>query len=560
MQFCQKYRLAEKMDFRAWLVILGLALALAIVAVVPFGCGPTSPGGIGLAGTDGPSSAQYFHDWPADRKPDLVLVLSAQQHGYLQPCGCSYPQFGGLERRYNLLQHLKKDKGWPLVAVDLGDIPQERGPQRMLKYVTSMEADKVMGYSAVGIGQFEAQLPLIDGLAEFALNNVGPPRVLAANLQNRKKDYAGMVDGLAFAGGENGVPKVGITAVVGPTVAKAVAPFKVNFDPVNQSLPPILAEFQKEKTEFQVLLFQGSEQEAKACAQEFTRFQVILRLTEEEEPPEKPVLVGNTRVIGVGHKGRYVGVVGFFRTGRPSPTFDMYYQLMKLAPEYETPPGKDADNPVLGILEGYSQKVRNENYLANYPQAKHPVQIAYPDAKYVGSDKCKKCHEHAYAVWQKSKHAHAFQSLVAGTRPSLRQFDGECVVCHVTGFEYQTGYRNETDTPLFKNVGCESCHGPGSEHAIKKNRSAKLLALMNPYKVPANETDPAKKRRLLGMHDSCTHCHDVDNDVNWNKPPAAPNKPPTWFTSDWGKIIHMTPKALPAGAGKNGQGENRESR
>jgi hypothetical protein len=543
------------MDLRTWSAVDLFVVILTFVAIAPLGCGPTSTGGIG-SDERGGSSSLYFHDWPKG-KPDLVLLLSAQQHGYLQPCGCSYPQFGGLERRYNLLQHLRKEKGWPIVAVDLGDIPQERGPQRMLKYVTSMEADKIMGYSAVGIGQYEIQLPLIEGLGEFALNNDGPPRVLAANLQKRETDYKGMVDGLAFAGGTEGMPKVGITAVVGPSVAQAVQRFQVKFDPLNQSLPPILEEFQKAKTDIAVLLFHGSEDEAKACAQQFPQFQVILRLTEEEEPPEKPNRVGTTRVIGVGHKGRYVGVLGFFRTGRQNPPFDMYYQLMKLGPEYETPKGKDAANPVLGILERYSKKVMDEKFLEQYPQAKHPVQIAYPDAKYVGSDKCKKCHEHAYNVWLNSKHAHAFQSLVTATRPSLRQFDGECVVCHVTGFEYQTGYRNEKDTLLLKNVGCESCHGPGSEHAIKKNRSPKLLALMNPWKTKSNEDEPTKKRRLLGLHDTCTHCHDVDNDVNWNKPPAAANKPPTWFTRDWKKIEHMTPKEA---LGKNDPAENGESR
>src|SRR5262245_58717521 len=68
--------------------------------------------------------ARLCHGWT---KPDLVLVLSGQQHGYLLPCGCSRPQYGGLERRHNLIQILK-DRGWPVTAVDLGDIPQDKGP------------------------------------------------------------------------------------------------------------------------------------------------------------------------------------------------------------------------------------------------------------------------------------------------------------------------------------------------------------------------------------------------------------------------------------------------
>lgn len=48
--------------------------------------------------------ARLFRDWG---KADFVVVLSAQQHGYMLPCGCSRPQVGGLERRYNFIQLLK---------------------------------------------------------------------------------------------------------------------------------------------------------------------------------------------------------------------------------------------------------------------------------------------------------------------------------------------------------------------------------------------------------------------------------------------------------------------
>ena len=56
-----------------------------------------------------------------------MVLLSGEQHGYLQPCGCSSPQYGGLERRYNLVHQLMKDRGWQFTALDVGDIAQERG-------------------------------------------------------------------------------------------------------------------------------------------------------------------------------------------------------------------------------------------------------------------------------------------------------------------------------------------------------------------------------------------------------------------------------------------------
>src|SRR6476646_7006724 len=77
---------------------------------------------IGLAAVHGvpaplthaqPAAAQPqpFATWPRDTKPDAVLVITGQTYGYLQPCGCSRPQIGGLERRANFIAGLKA-KGW----------------------------------------------------------------------------------------------------------------------------------------------------------------------------------------------------------------------------------------------------------------------------------------------------------------------------------------------------------------------------------------------------------------------------------------------------------------
>src|SRR2546426_3771802 len=52
-----------------------------------------------------PAGPPLFRDWP---KPDVALLLTGEQNGYLQPCGCSAIQLGGLARRYNFSQSLGK--------------------------------------------------------------------------------------------------------------------------------------------------------------------------------------------------------------------------------------------------------------------------------------------------------------------------------------------------------------------------------------------------------------------------------------------------------------------
>jgi hypothetical protein len=111
-------------------------------------------------------------------RPDLTLLITGQQHGYLLPCGCSRPQVGGLERRYNFFQALSS-RGWKTLPVDLGDISQMAGPvnlsnmQGLMKYRYSMQALKMLGYAAVGLGEYEGALPFFKALGEYA--HVGRP-------------------------------------------------------------------------------------------------------------------------------------------------------------------------------------------------------------------------------------------------------------------------------------------------------------------------------------------------------------------------------------------------
>src|SRR4051812_27344339 len=58
-------------------------------------------GGLPDTSSSGDSVVDLLRKWD---KPELALIFSGQQLGYLQPCGCSHPQYGGLTRRYNLLE------------------------------------------------------------------------------------------------------------------------------------------------------------------------------------------------------------------------------------------------------------------------------------------------------------------------------------------------------------------------------------------------------------------------------------------------------------------------
>src|SRR3954469_20165816 len=97
-----------------------------------------------------------FVNWP---KPDVALVFSGEQNGYLEPCGCAglENQKGGLKRRSTFLKQLR-EKHWNVVAMDLGGQETRTGIQAIRKVDFTYAALMKMGYAVVGFGLGELKL------------------------------------------------------------------------------------------------------------------------------------------------------------------------------------------------------------------------------------------------------------------------------------------------------------------------------------------------------------------------------------------------------------------
>jgi hypothetical protein len=86
--------------------------------------------------------------------------------------------------------------------------------------------------------------------------------------------------------------------------------------------------------------------------------------------------------------------------------------------------------------------------------------VARGTARYVGTPVCAACHTDAATAHDVSAHARALQTLVsAGAAASPA-----CLSCHVTGFGHPGGWAGPRSAAGLDAVGCESCHGPGSDH------------------------------------------------------------------------------------------------
>jgi len=150
--------------------------------------------------------------------------------------------------------------------------------------------------------------------------------------------------------------------------------------------------------------------------------------------------------------------------------------------------------------------------------------VPHPDkelmGEFVGSKKCVSCHEESYDVWKKTPHADARRTLVELDPP--RNFDPECISCHVIGwhpqhyFPYEGGFRSIEETPELADVGCESCHGPGGAHVKAEMGSDEALQekLREAMVLTKEEADVANG--LSSEKQQCLNCHDGDNSPDFN--------------------------------------------
>src|SRR5262249_56664306 len=124
--------------------------------------------------------------------------------------------------------------------------------------------------------------------------------------------------------------------------------------------------------------------------------------------------------------------------------------------------GEISDSPEGGgIMDRFLSHGGEEDLLSQL--AKRKTANGQP---FAGTQACMTCNPESHKVWAASPHSHAWQTLINVKHDR----DPDCVVCHVVGLEYETGFKSAGETPNLVNVGCENCHGPQGKHA--KNPAA----------------------------------------------------------------------------------------
>jgi len=184
---------------------------------------------------------------------------------------------------------------------------------------------------------------------------------------------------------------------------------------------------------------------------------------------------------------------------------------------------------VLGVLAVEDQTTTDP--LMIDPMMMDPLALDQTVGKriYIGSKACLKCHignntnDYTFiTAWKNNPHLKAFETLASNAALELSttelarvanpQDDPYCLKCHVTGFNESTDMTMNID--LTEGVGCESCHGAGSNYS-------KMYFMQNREKAVKLGLIPEPKL-------TCIKCHN----------PKSPKYKPFIFEESWKKIKH----------------------
>ncbi len=469
-------------------------------------------------------------------KPTLRIWLISTLAGALEPCGCQKDMLGGVDHAAALAAH---QGGAPQILLGAGPLffmnpalDEQAKTQELWK--AEALADSLAAMSLVawapGANDWAAGPTTMNALAKRAR-----AKPLAANLK-----AAGI--GSIHVESAGGV-KVGIVGVSAPLIS-ASPPEGVSVSDPNVALKAAQQQLDKDKAQVRIALLSMKRGEALRLAENVSGFHLVVigkpfDRGEANDAPTPPVLIGKTLVVEAPNHLQALARVDFYvrggsfefadgtgvaiaeqRTRRASRLRELSERIAgwekrsdiqaadlaarkkerdsvskQLAALKEPAPPKQGSYFRYALEEvkqsaGEEPKVEKK-LLAYFKRVNEYNRDAFKDRKprepaegasrYIGVNACAVCHAEAYRFWKKTGHAGAYKTLV----DEHKQFNLDCVGCHVTGYE-KPGGSTVTHVDKLENVGCENCHGPGSRH-VDDPQNKELMRLSPERSLCATE-------------------------------------------------------------------------
>ncbi|OHB65301.1 MAG: hypothetical protein A2168_06290 [Planctomycetes bacterium RBG_13_50_24] len=407
----------------------------------------------------------------------LTVFLTGNELGALKPCGCSGGQLGGFDRRSAVLNTVPEQKR---LIINTGSFVESDSEQDLIKYHIIIQALQLLNYDLVSLSEQDIEIGRDLGLLEGIESSFN---IISSHITSEMNMPAKFTKQFPLKG---------------RTVHLTVAAFNPESTPIEQ-IEGLFAQPSGVPTLNILLLSNSDPGIIESIAKSAPFVDCVVCPSESDEP----AVIGNPAkrplTFSVGRFGRYIcglKVTAPARVGQPLRL------AFKALPVEE---GLPKDDSLVKLYEDYQQIVKDRNLLEKHPR------FALPDGlEYAGSKSCKSCHGYEYETWSSNAHAKAFSTL----EQVNSQFDPECVVCHVIGMNYESGFISQQDTGHLINVGCENCHGPGSKHI----GTAGATELAGPKSTCIDCHTPEHSGEYAGNEDAF-----MEKIKHWREPNAAGN-------------------------------------
>ncbi|MBF5044329.1 MULTISPECIES: multiheme c-type cytochrome [Myxococcaceae] len=427
---------------------------------------------------------------PPSPAPGAVLLLSADLRGYLAPCGCSENMRGGIARAAQQVADARKGP-LPVLYVDGGDslfgsarLTPAQVPQEEKKARTLAEAMRRMGLAVRAGGELDEargaafrqglKLPelapggvklLPAGGRQLAFVRADSAAQLErSTVQARAQGadfvvalFHGTLEAAARAAAAPGHRADLVLAthtedeLKGEENRRAAARVPVvQLQSKGRSLLRVDLSYGPARGPFSPLKGQEDvEREVAGLAQ-----RIELLDADVNQPGVDPQLkkLKQAKVAELVQRRQQL-----LTQPPPRPEGQNAFTLRFLPLESSLP----SEAGVAALVAAYDREVGQLNLAWAKAHGEDCPRPAKGQAAFVGNAECQSCHAEAFSVYTASKHAHAWETLEA----EGKQFHLNCVTCHVTGSGQPGGVCRLDKVKGREDVGCESCHGPGSLHA-----------------------------------------------------------------------------------------------
>lgn len=391
---------------------------------------------------------------------DLPIYFTCDTDGRLEPCGCFTGQYGGLTRLKTVLD---TEASGGALRLDVGDAVGGHEDYDLIEYGYILRAFAAMNYDALNIGQRESQF----SAAQLrAIKQASPVPILSANLLD-KASRQPIFDSYRIV--QRGAFRIAIIGVVDPRGLDQKLGNGLIVGDMESAIERCLAELHGQADTIVLLAF-TDEATLAQLARQFYECQVILG-GKVSQPAQELVRENRSVIYYVTNESRALGILQLklSKGSLPQVTGNEVRLMRDTIPQASS---------LRDMMMGYREEVRHTRLAVDDPNnlSTDMVPGVRTMATYLGTESCLACHKTAGTTWAMSAHAHAFATLVDRKADA----DPKCIGCHTVGFGDPSGYRREMGAEKLVNVGCESCHGPGSLHVRQEAGDATISFSFRP--------------------------------------------------------------------------------